>query len=66
LTIIEDVRGRWGGDDGVDGEIWTFGEKDPSAIEKSLERKDVITTGCWASSTNPALADPRVIPEKNI
>jgi len=46
------------GDDGVDGEIWTFGETDPSAIEKSLERKDVITTGCCASPIKPAPAEP--------
>jgi hypothetical protein len=35
LTIIEDGRGRWGGDDGVVGKIWTFEETEPSAIEKT-------------------------------
>jgi hypothetical protein len=47
-----------GRDDGVVGEIWTFEEKDPSAIEKSIERKDVITTGCGESPIKPAPAEP--------
>jgi len=53
LTIIEDVCGRWGGDDGIDREIWTFGETDPSATEKGLARKDAITAGFSQSPINP-------------
>jgi len=59
LTIIEDVCGRWGGDDGIDGEIWAFGETDPSAIEKCLARKDAITTGYGESAINLALSNAR-------
>jgi len=48
-----------GGDDGVVGEMWTFGETDPSAIKKVKKRKYVTTIGCWASPINPVLADAR-------
>lgn len=48
-----------GGDDGVVGEMWTFGETDPSAIEKGLARKDAITTGCSQSPINLAPGNAR-------
>jgi hypothetical protein len=40
-------------------QIWTFGETNPSAIEKGLARKDIITTGCGQSPINPALSNAR-------
>jgi hypothetical protein len=61
-NFIDDNRGcadDWAGTMGSLVKYGLLGKQSHHPLKKSKNWKDFITTGCWASPTNPALGDAR-------